>query len=275
MNNWWRREPPTPKKTSRTLLSESFVRSAMIEPLFLRAAVSLTSLNSANKKDGPPDTSEAEDQGTSKIIPLEESISPSDARTDSNSKGINQVKAGPWRRFFARPFDLWWEILVVGYIAVIAAPNIVIPWLNDFPTRSVLIVLSVGFALLLDSVTYMIFGNTPGKALLGIRVKSILGKGYLNQGEYLYRNLSFWGSGLWFGIPLITFIPLIVGYLNVKNGNRTEYDVANECQVYYEPIGIFRHFLFVVLSFALTYALGISGFMLKYVQITQLSIPVQ
>ncbi|MFP3561070.1 RDD family protein, partial [Paraburkholderia sp. SIMBA_049] len=70
--------------------------------------------------------------------------------------------------------------------------------------------LTTGFAtlplcFLVDTVVYQCLGNTPGKTLLGISVRTLTGE-RLSPRQYLQRNLGLWGPAYAFGIPLVSLI---------------------------------------------------------------------
>ena len=104
------------------------------------------------------------------------------------------TEAGPWRRWFARLFDLWWEILVVavtgGVVIGLIWPAFLI-WIET-PLGSKMATLAcVPLALLLDAGVTAALGNTPGKALLGLRVGLAEG-GTPGFVQLCRRNLGVW-----------------------------------------------------------------------------------
>jgi hypothetical protein len=71
-------------------------------------------------------------------------------------------------------------------------------------------VITLPVALLVDALLYRLFGATPGKALLGIVVRSADGTP-LGAQQYLRRNVSVWWRGLGCGVPLVDFVLLVLG----------------------------------------------------------------
>lgn len=106
------------------------------------------------------------------------------------------------------------------------------------------------FALLVDSAIYAIFGNTPGKALLGLSVTDIRGNS-LSRVAYLLRNLHVWVFGMWFGLPLISLIGMAHQGIRVDKGKPATYDEAANYRVWAEPIGVLRITAFTVFAIGL------------------------
>ena len=96
-----------------------------------------------------------------------------------------------------------------------------------------------------DSVTYSIFGNTPGKALLGIKVRKPDGCKYLAE-EYFVRNLSVWWSGLALGIPILNLVAMFIQCRRLKRDGFASYDLAKKGEVLVEGSSSFKTFVFVL-----------------------------
>jgi hypothetical protein len=63
------------------------------------------------------------------------------------------------------------------------------------------------FAMVLDAAIYAAFGNTPGKAIAGIRVRTLENE-RLGFGPYVRRNFGVWWAGMGTGFPLIALFTL-------------------------------------------------------------------
>ena len=131
--------------------------------------------------------------------------------------------AGRWPRFFARIFDVWWEVLLVGFVFGIILrlfPSFV--WKSN---NSIAITLFGLFclpvSLVFDAAFYQIFGNTPGKALLALEVTT-LDYRPLTFKQYLGRNFSLWVNGLAFGLPLINLFTLANQSSRLGKGQQAE-----------------------------------------------------
>jgi uncharacterized RDD family membrane protein YckC len=148
------------------------------------------------------------------------------------------AEAGPWRRWFARLFDLWWEILVVavtgGVVIGLIWPAFLI-WIET-PLGSKMATLAcVPLALLLDAGVTAALGNTPGKALLGLRVGLAEG-GTPGFVQLCRRNLGVWIAGLGLGLALISLLTMARQLRRLKNGGQASYD-DEEFRVRARPIG--------------------------------------
>ena len=115
--------------------------------------------------------------------------------------------AGPWARYFARMID--WSILELLYALVsgglLDRPPIPSGWGAVLNT-----VLLLAATLLLEPVFLWTLGATPGKLLLGLRVRGRGGEN-LPLGDACARTwgVLFWGEGL--------RIPLVALWRNIKS----------------------------------------------------------
>ena len=83
-----------------------------------------------------------------------------------------------WPRFFARIFDMWWEALLIALIlgAVLGRYSAsFVEWLNRPDTGLLFGILCLPIVLVFDALLYRVVGNTPGKALLGLKVGTLDG----------------------------------------------------------------------------------------------------
>jgi hypothetical protein len=174
--------------------------------------------------------------------------------TATGSEG-NVVTATPWRRWFARLFDLWIEVimvLVLLFLASMAWPAAALGWIR---TPAVVLFLTLGLvpaALVLDACIYALFGTTAGKAILRVR---IVADADVRPGrwQYLVRNLAMWGSGLAFGLPLLSLIAMAYQARRLCQGRSATYDTAT-LRVVQQRIGFARRFVFAAAFVALLFA---------------------
>lgn len=89
--------------------------------------------------------------------------------------------------------------------------------------------------LFMDSVLYAVFGNTPGKALFGVRV-SYKGRRLSARG-YALRNLGLWVLGMGMGIPVLSLIMVTWQYFRLRDGRSTLYDHIARFRVTCIPAG--------------------------------------
>jgi uncharacterized RDD family membrane protein YckC len=156
--------------------------------------------------------------------------------------------AGPWRRFFARAFDLQWDIYVTAAVAWWLLP----PEFWARPYASLAFVFgTIPLALLVDALVSATFGTTPGKALLGIRIVNLHSEP-LGGFECLSRNAALWVQGLGLGVPPLTLITLYVALQKVRGKNSTAWDRAAGHRVLHQPKPAVSAFVFAVIWLALS-----------------------
>jgi uncharacterized RDD family membrane protein YckC len=147
-----------------------------------------------------------------------------------------------WQRFFARIFDMWWEILLIAVAvgAVLGRYSAgFVEWINSPGASSLFAILCLPFALILDAAIYRIIGNTPGKALLGLKV-GLLDASPLSFGQYLIRNMAIWAKGLALGLPLINLFTMAHQSGRLNKGQQASYDESTGYRVRAKPIGWVR-----------------------------------
>lgn len=166
------------------------------------------------------------------------------------------LPANRWPRFFARIFDLWIEMMAVSFsLAFVlgrSSPEF-LRWLDTPGSTQMFGLLCVPIALTLDAAIHRVFGNTPGKALLGLRVERLDGAP-IAFGLYLERNLSLWFFGLAFGLPLINLMTMANQAMRIGRGKPARHDESTGCRVVNEQIGWARRG-----AFALVFLVALFG----------------
>lgn len=155
--------------------------------------------------------------------------------------------AGPWRRFFARMFDVWFFTLSVCMpLLFFWAYYFPLSYISLIPKNEILLGMCILLAAFIaDSIVYSIFGNTPGKALLGVKVRKPDGCKYLAE-EYFVRNLYVWWSGLALGIPILNFVTMFMQYRKIKTKGFASYDLEKESEVLVERESSFKTAIFIL-----------------------------
>lgn len=157
--------------------------------------------------------------------------------------------AGPWARYFARCFDiafvgvLFWLTLTVA--RGLNRGEAVMPSLADHGVAlTVLIVLSLP---LIDAIIAAVFGNTPGKAMLGVRVVDARGK-RASLPRYFGRNLLVGAVGLGCGVGLVAIGTQLWQFLRVRGGQAAAYDLWTKCRVLGRPVTDTQIIRFIVVA---------------------------
>lgn len=151
---------------------------------------------------------------------------------------VQEVRlARPWPRYFARIFDIVFVFTLSGAVFSLAfalyqgtSP------MAAFPERSwIMPLVIVGSQPLLDALIAAVFGNTPGKALLGIRVIDRHGK-RLSLPRYLLRNLFVGFIGIGLALGILGIAAQIWQYMRVNRGEPAVYDLWMKGRVLGRPV---------------------------------------
>jgi len=122
-------------------------------------------------------------------------------------------------------------------------------WLQRSGSNYIYGWLTFPVVLLAEAIVFGIFGNTPGKALLGLRVTTVAGtKPSFN--DYVSRLLGVYWFGLGTGFPIVSMFTMIKQYQRLKLGREAGYD-SGRFNVRGHPLGWFRIALAVVVVFLL------------------------
>lgn len=160
----------------------------------------------------------------------------------TNPDPLSIPLATRWPRFFARIFDVWWEILLVSFVlgATLGRYSAgFVEWLNGPGASQLFGILCLPIGLIVDASVYRLIGNTPGKALLGLKVGTLDGRA-LSFSQYLGRNFSIWTRGLALGFPLINLFTMARQSGRLGKGQQASYDETTGYRVRARPIGWIR-----------------------------------
>jgi hypothetical protein len=114
--------------------------------------------------------------------------------------------------------------------------------------------------IFVESAMLALWGATPGKALLCVRVRRSNGE-KLSYGEALTRAFRVWFRGRGMGIPIVTYIPLSIAYDHLQRHGITSWDADGEFVVSHQQPSAWRIILVVLILLAILglAAYGISG----------------
>lgn len=178
----------------------------------------------------------------------------SDAATVSLSKDDDidampaiRDQAGPWPRFWSRLVDINIWAFVLGMIVTLLFPEFA---QQEAFTRSggdaLFGAFLLPFALIGDAFILAAFGNTPGRALAGIRVETIRHE-QLSLLTAFKRNLRIYFHGLALGFPLFTLVTLSNSFKRLKT-QQTSWDEALFTRVYATSNNTARTILVAILA---------------------------
>jgi len=149
--------------------------------------------------------------------------------------------ADPWPRYWARSLDLTLWILLCTAVAGVFVPQLLEATdpANERLHEQLLGLILLPFAMAGDALTYVLFGNTPGKWAVGLQVRDVAGQ-KLKPLRYLTRNARIYLHGLALGLGIISIITLIHQYQRAKAGNLTSWDERLDSRVQRVRGGIVR-----------------------------------
>jgi len=91
------------------------------------------------------------------------------------------------------------------------------------------------------------FGTTPGKALLGIKIRRALSGKKISYTTGMKRGSLLWLNGMGMGIPFIAFFTMIFAYSKLKRNGITSWDERCGISVIHDRLSIFRVILFITI----------------------------
>lgn len=115
----------------------------------------------------------------------------------------------PWRRFLARMFDificgaLWSAFIASAFHVNLAARSRLEDFFDSF--------IAITIMLVLEPLWLHLSGTTPGKAIFGLKIKTLDGR-RLSYGEGLERTWGVIGAGLGYNIPIYELVRLWKSY---------------------------------------------------------------
>jgi uncharacterized RDD family membrane protein YckC len=147
----------------------------------------------------------------------------------SQSSKMATGLARAWPRYWSRGLDLSiWSIPIYVVLLLVlpeefSNPDSLYPLLKHL--------LSLPFALAIDALVLAVFGNTPGRALMGIRVETIR-RERLSISMALARNGQIWIKGLGLGIPFILLFTCVRNFMKLRHGQPTSWDESFSTRVF-------------------------------------------
>ena len=168
------------------------------------------------------------------------------------SEDVPQIR--PWIRYWARIIDILFWALPAGFILGILAPQFALsiePG-NDYLVGMVVLLMWV----FVEPLCVMVFGTTPGKSLMRIRLV-YNGGDKLTYSAALVRSLKVWWRGMGAGVPLVSLITLILAYQRLTGNQRTSWDAEGGFIVQHSKVGWPRALLAVGLLFLYFFFIGI------------------
>lgn len=167
-------------------------------------------------------------------------------------------RAGPWRRCFARMFDITWETtLLVLVFAWWLQPSGELYMPTNLPPPWLLVGLIFALAFVLDTLVMVAVQTTPGKALHGVEVKRR--EGPLDLETASARNFQVWATAFAGGIPLIPIGLCLWHWHRLSERGATAYDESTQCEAWATPFSAPRIIGVLLAWVALVLGTGIAS----------------
>lgn len=144
----------------------------------------------------------------------------------------------PWIRFWARSVD--WCFFLIAF-AVVASIALLVTGGGNLSTPKAMGICAawwIGY-LVVEAFMLSVFGTTPGKALLGIRVEGRPGRkpGF---GQALSRSIQVWIFGEALGLPVLSWMTRVIWLALLSSSGQTIWDRNTYCRVRHQPCHFVR-----------------------------------
>lgn len=129
--------------------------------------------------------------------------------------------AGPWSRFWARAIDTSLLCWIIAEVLLRIAPEIASGIIVNGTLIAGTVLLPA--AIVLETICLAVFGNSPGKALIGIKVLTSSGQ-KLSFAGLTQRQFGVYWRGLGLGVPIVSLFTLAAAHKRVSRGGSVAWD---------------------------------------------------
>jgi uncharacterized RDD family membrane protein YckC len=176
----------------------------------------------------------------------------------STKDAISEQSIGAWRRFFARLLDVMLLGYPLGVLIGIVGANYSVEfaiWIDRPGSEHIIGIVLLPIIFVVEGIIYRLFGTTPGKWMLLVRVLKADGStpSFL---EYFLRLVGVWYYGYGMGIPIVYLMTMAVQAMRLGRVGATTYD-ENKYKVCGPKLGYFRILCVSILILALIFFQGI------------------
>jgi RDD family/GYF domain 2 len=175
---------------------------------------------------------------------LEPALSPTSTRSnkkDNAGSDPRRRKANthPWRRFFARTFDLYLFVAVLMIVVGVIFPEAFMNSSDKTANNA-----AYGFLLTMAYAPFEIFflyafGTTFGKLLHGIKLTNA-SKPSLPFGSTAHRTFTVWLKGMGLGIPIVSLFTMAAAHNRLTKDGKTSWDAQYDFDVSHQRWGVGR-----------------------------------
>lgn len=170
---------------------------------------------------------------------------------------IVELRIHPWRRYFARSFDMVIFGLFVGGILAFTPFYFTLLAQNIIVQTAIMSMLPMLLWTFVEALIVSNFGTTLGKKLLGIRILTNTGE-KPNYVTALKRAFGVYVNGMYLGVPLLSIFGLFSSMDYLSTNGITKWDkVENLKIIHNEPNLIGKIIIGLVLIGA--YAMNVIG----------------
>jgi hypothetical protein len=142
---------------------------------------------------------------------------------DKEAVDVSQIQ--PWSRYLARVVD----IIIVDILLIIIDLSL---YIGLSFTPGIFLLVSLALYVIIEPIILSVFGNTPARAILGIRL-TYTGSGEVSYTAYLRRSLKVWMYGWGLGIPVVSVFTLYYQFRQIKEHGLTTWDEQEPFRVYH------------------------------------------
>ncbi|MEJ2187008.1 MAG: RDD family protein [Gemmatimonadota bacterium] len=152
---------------------------------------------------------------------------------------MTEAAIHPWRRYFARSLDYAIAGAVVGAVIGLFDTS----FFNNDAAGLFMAVLTMALWVPFEAVLLAMYGTTPGKAYMKLRVTPLDSEDPAPFDTTLARALRVWFGGMACGVPLLSVIAMLIGYESLRSRGETWWDRQLELAVRETgPLGVGRVF---------------------------------
>lgn len=139
----------------------------------------------------------------------------------------------PWVRYGARLIDIFVGMLFLEIGFAVLFPAFFAAHAN------ICALLSLFLWCFVEALCLSVWGTTPGKSLLGVRISMADGSSPVYRFA-LARAVNVWIRGLGLGLPLVGLVTMIVAYEKLTTNGITTWDQSGNFTVSHKRIGSVR-----------------------------------
>lgn len=144
------------------------------------------------------------------------------------------IQIRPWIRYWARTMDFLCFSMAVGALLGFVAPE----WLETVNDTLFGVILLFLYCFV-EPIFFVIWGTTPFKALLRVRVRNNDGS-RLGFRQALTRCFNVWARGNGLGLPLFGFIANLISFSRLRENGTTPWDASGHHTVSHQKIEWWR-----------------------------------